>query len=126
MKQFLLCIMICMAFSNCKTKKTTTTDKNEYGYSKSNPIKVGGVKTDEGLLNEREYLRSLVDLEGNDLSFYRIGSCCSFKTSNSGWGSGMLDIYTVYIEGKTDTVHLYLNMYDEDKLYAPKGFRFKM
>lgn len=120
-------LALAIALLGCKSKQLAFDEyKNEYGYSQSNPIKVGGVHTNEGLLNEREYLRSLVDLEGNSLSFYRIGNCCSFKTTNSEWGSGRLDIYAVYIEGKTDTVRLYINMYDEDKLYAPKGFRFKM
>jgi len=67
----------------------------------------------------------LVDLEGNNLSFYRVGSCCPFKTPNGPFG-GMLDIYAVYVEGKKDTVRLYINMYDTDKLYAPKGFKFQI
>jgi hypothetical protein len=110
----------------CKTKSIVSTNF-EYGYTPENPIKVGGVKTDRGPANEREYLNSLTDLAGNNLSFYRIGSCCHFQTPNGLInGGGLLDKYAVYVKGQKDTVVLYLNFYDEDKLLAPKGFRFKM
>ncbi|ESU25071.1 hypothetical protein FSS13T_18600 [Flavobacterium saliperosum S13] len=38
---------------------------------------------------------------------------------------GMLDIYKITYEGKKDTLTLYLNMYDKEKLKAPLGFKFK-
>jgi len=37
----------------------------------------------------------------------------------------MLDAYRVTYTGKNDTITLYLNMYDKDKLKAPVGFKFK-
>ena len=132
MKNSLLIICVLLFCIGCKTKhsiakNTSAILPNEYGYTQENPIKVGGVKTSEGPLNEREYLNSLTDLEGNSLSYYRIGSCCRFETPNGAInGKGLLDIYAVYVKGKTDTVKLYLNMYDEDKLLAPRGFKFKM
>lgn len=104
-------------------------DKNldpRYGYSEVNPIKVGGVSNGQGPQNEREYLFSLSGPDGERLEFDRIGSCCSFVTENSPFGGGLLDMYWVTYEGKGDTVTLYINMYDEDVLYAPEGFKFRM
>ncbi|ESU22941.1 hypothetical protein FLJC2902T_32400 [Flavobacterium limnosediminis JC2902] len=99
-----------------------TTDST-YGYSKENPIKVGGDVN--GPANERNFLSSLSGPNGEAIWFERSGSCCSFETRNSSFGMGMLDRYKVTYEGKKDTLVLYLNMYDKAKLKAPLGFKFK-
>lgn len=119
---------------SCSTTKQTSSTKriNEksndvrYGYSESNPIKVGGASKGVGPSNERDYLHSLSGPNGEHLEFNRIGSCCAFETENSPFGSGLLDKYWVTYEGKEDTIVLYINMYDEDVLYAPEGFKFRM
>lgn len=97
-----------------------TNDKT-YGFSEQNPIKVGG-KSD-GPLNERRFLNALLGPKYETVSYERTGSCCSFKTPNGLLGnSGLLDRYKVYWKGGTDTVYLYLNMYDEGDLKIPVGF----
>lgn len=135
MKSIILGTFVLVFFGCATAKQSTSTshktvEKNldpRYGYSEVNPIKVGGVSKREGPQREIDYLRSLVGLNGENLSFYRIGSCCAFKTENSPFGdNGLLDIYSVTYKGKGDTVKLYLNMYDEDVLYAPEGFKFRM
>lgn len=132
MRKYGLMLCLLLLVIACKTKnaslsKSVTSTNFEYGYTPENPIKVGGVKTHEGPANEREYLNSLTDLSGNNLSFYRIGSCCHFDTPNGFInGKGLLDKFAVYVKGQKDTVVLYLNLYDEDKLLAPRGFKFKM
>lgn len=127
---FSSCLLIVMA---CTTAKESTTTKNfseknkdlRYGYSASNPIKVGGVT--DAPVRERDYLYSLSGPSGEKIWFSRQGSCCAFKTENSPFGdNGLLDKYSVTYEGKGDTVTLYFNMYDEDVLYAPEGFKFRM
>ncbi|NLN32798.1 MAG: 2-dehydro-3-deoxyphosphooctonate aldolase [Flavobacteriaceae bacterium] len=114
---------------SCSTSLSTRAmeKKSEglYGYSEKNPIKVGGAMQGEGPAREREYLNSLTGMNGESVSFFRLGSCCPFETENSGMGMGMLDRYSVTYEGKEDTVVLYINMYDEDVQYAPEGFKFK-
>lgn len=126
-----ICISILALILSCSTSKpsvSTTTKSNStnsdtrYGYSESNPIKVGGVS--EGPTREREYLSSLSGPNGELVWYVRQGSCCPFDTENSPFGGGMLDKYSVTYEGKSDTVTLYLNMYDEDVLYAPDDFKF--
>lgn len=116
----------CSSSKNMNTKNKTINDDPRYGYSQVNPIKVGGAMKGEGPAREREYLNSLTGMNGEPVSFFRLGSCCPFETDNSGMGMGMLDRYSVTYEGKEDSVVLYINMYDEDVQYAPEGFKFRM
>jgi hypothetical protein len=94
----------------------------KYGYTKSNPIKVGGGS--EGPKNERRFLNALAGPNGERIHYVRLGSCCPFKTKNSEWG-GMLDMYEVTIEGSEEKVILYINMYDSDVLMVPVGFTLR-
>ncbi len=106
--------------------KEIATDKT-YGYSPKNPVEVGGVKDSEGPLNERRYLNALAGPNGEQVSYYRAGSCCAIKSDNDpfGFGSVMLDNYRVTWENAKDTVSIYINMYDSGKLKAPVGFTIK-
>lgn len=89
-----------------------------YAYTKQNPVKVGGMSP----ANERKFLNGLLGPNAESLSYYRVGSCCSFKTPNGIFGdSGLLDIYSVFWEGATDTLTIYINMYDEGNLRIPDG-----
>lgn len=133
MKRLIAVCSVLILIGCASTKSVSSERKNSpkntderYGYGEINPIKVGGVSKGEGPQQERDYLYSLSGPKGEELSFYRIGSCCPFDSENSPFGGGMLDMYSVTYEGKGDTVVLYINMYDEDVLYAPDGFKFKM
>ncbi|HHU26804.1 MAG TPA: 2-dehydro-3-deoxyphosphooctonate aldolase [Bacteroidales bacterium] len=94
-----------------------------YGYTEKNPIKVGGVT--EGPMNERRFLNALAGPNGEKISYYRMGSCCHFKTQNSPTGTGLLDKYSVTYKGATKEIVLYINMYDVDLLKVPVGFTLK-
>ncbi|MEM6641352.1 MAG: 2-dehydro-3-deoxyphosphooctonate aldolase [Bacteroidota bacterium] len=96
-----------------------------YGFTKKNPIMVGGIKKSEGPLNQRRYLNALSGPNGEPISYYRYSSCCPFKTKNGLMGQGMLDEYRVTWGGSTDTVSVYINMYDFGELKAPLGFDIK-
>ncbi|BDD06793.1 hypothetical protein [Aureibacter tunicatorum] len=96
-----------------------------YGFSKDNPISVGGVKESQGPLNERRYLNALAGPNGETVDYERETSCCPIKSENGFLGMAMLDIYRVTWEGSKDTLSIYINMYDHDKLKAPKGFSIK-
>lgn len=100
------------------------TSDSTYGYSPNNPIKVGGVPQNEGPLNERRFLNALVGNNKEELGYFRVGSCCSFKTPHAFIGEiGVLDCFKVYIKGSMDTVRLYLNIYDQGDLFIPVGFK---
>lgn len=103
-----------------------STDKT-YGYSEKNPIQVGGVSSNEGPVNERRFLNALAGPNGEKVTYYRQGSCCPIKSSKDPFGTGkvMLDNYRVTWEGASDTVSIYINMYDSSELKAPKGFTIK-
>ncbi len=97
------------------------TDKT-YGVTEKNPVKVGGAKNSEGPINERRFLNALTGPNGEEISYYRAGSCCHFKTKNGMMGTGLLDNYRVTWEGAKDTISVYINMYDYGELKAPVGF----
>lgn len=102
---------------------TEISDDETYGYSKENPIMVGGVKTEEGPLNERRFLNALTGPKGEMVRYSRTGSCCPFKTPNGTFNNtGLLDRYEVTYEGLGKPVYIYINMYDFGELKAPKGF----
>ena len=102
---------------------TEMSDDRSYGYSKSNPIKVGGIKEQSGPRNERRFLNALLGPNGEKVSYFRAGSCCPFKTRNGLIdNTGMLDRYRVSWVGAKDTVDIYINMYDAGELKVPVGF----
>jgi len=98
-----------------------------YGFSEKNPVQVGGVDKMEGPLNEIRYLNALAGPNGEDVYYYRLGSCCPIKSKNDPFGAGvvMLDNYLLTWEGAKDTVSIYINMYDYGELRALVGFTIK-
>jgi hypothetical protein len=102
-----------------------TVDKS-YGYDKSNPIKVGGSKESIGPRNERRFLNALLGPNGEDVKYIRAGSCCAFKTPNGPIDNmGMLDRYRLTWAGSSDTLNIYINMYDKGDLMIPVGLTAK-
>lgn len=104
---------------------TTYSDDPTYGYTEGNPVKVGGVLNSEGPLNERRFLNALAGPDGEMITYERLGSCCNFKTPNSPYGVGLLDMYELRIEGHEEPVLIYINMYDAAPLQIPVGLSRK-
>lgn len=95
----------------------------DYGFVRTKPVDVGGVPENNGPGNERAFLNALLGPNGEEVSYFRSGSCCSFKTPHGFMDdTGLLDVYKVYVVGSTDTSLIYINMYDKGDLYIPKGF----
>ena len=102
-----------------------STDET-YGYTPENAVEVGGAKNSEGPINERRYLNALTGPNGEEISYFRAGSCCPVPSENAMFGDhAMLDNYRVTWEGSKDTVSIYINMYDSSPLKAPKGFQLR-
>lgn len=101
-----------------------STDKT-YGLTSTNPVEVGGADKQEGPVNERRFLNALAGPNGEQISYYRRGSCCPVKSKNGFMGMAMLDNYRVTWRGSKDTVSIYINMYDYGVLKAPVGFTIK-
>ena len=142
MKQIGFLVLIIFAISCSSTKslnkdhKQTLVDDNtflisevstdkSYGLTEKNPVEVGGVKDLIGPKNERRYLNALTGPNGEEISYFRAGSCCPIKSKNGFDGMAILDNYRVTWEGSKDTVSIYINMYDSGKLKAPYGFGIK-
>jgi hypothetical protein len=96
-----------------------------YGYSESNPVKVGGKSMEDGPLNERRFLNALTGPGGEEIKYERKGSCCAFDSKNGIMGMGLLDMYEITWQGQRESVTLYINMYDPGKLQCPVGLRIK-
>lgn len=98
-----------------------------YGLSAKNPVQVGGVDKSEGPVNERRFLNALAGPNGEEISYFRAGSCCAIKSKNDpfGFGEVLLDNYRVTWKGAKDTISIYINMYDYGTLKAPVGFTIK-
>jgi len=96
--------------------------KSNYGLTEANPVKVGGVKTQEGPVNQRRYLSSLAGPNGEGLSFHRRGSCCPYPSDNAFGSHALLDVYEVTYEGLDKPILIYISLYDYETLYIPKGF----
>lgn len=95
-----------------------------YGYTTKNPIMVGGALEGSGPSNQRRFLNALTGPEGEEIEYYRLGSCCHFNTKNSEFG-GLLDRYSVSYEGSRRNIILYINMYDSDTLKVPVGLKLR-
>lgn len=104
---------------------TDISSDKTYGFSPDNPVEVGGAKYSEGPLNERRYLNALSGPNGEQIAYHRAGSCCPVNSKNGIMGKAILDIYLVYWENSSDTLSIYINMYDSGKLKAPYGFKIK-
>ncbi|MFA7446671.1 MAG: hypothetical protein WCY89_12055 [Flavobacteriaceae bacterium] len=101
-------------------KLTTISTNKKYGYEPNHKtsIKVGKVE------NEQAYLKALRGLNGEQVQFRRISSCCEFKSKSAVFGKGLLDKYEVYYEGLKEPIILYLNGYDYEEPKCPVGFTF--
>ena len=109
--------------NNYTFKLTEISTDETYGYTTENPVKVGGVGW--GPENERRYLNALTGPNGEEITYHRLGSCCPFNTPNGIMGGGMLDRYEIKYKGLSKPIIIYINMYDQDHLKAPKGLKYK-
>jgi len=138
MKKYIYSSIVVLLFSCSTTKQIGQTNLKDnltfelleistdptYGFSETNPIQVGGVDKQSGPLNERRFLNALAGPNGEEVEYFRLGSCCPIKSKKDplGFGMVMLDNYRVTWKGSKDTVSIYINMYDYGTLKAPKGF----
>lgn len=98
-----------------------TSQDETYGFTANNPVRVGGGK-EAGVRNQQRYLNALLGPRGEVLRFEREGICCTFKLGDGSVDNeGQLDVYSVSWKGRKEPLRLYLNMYEEGPLAAPRG-----
>jgi hypothetical protein len=82
---------------------------------------VGGSNESSGPRSERRFLNALLGPNGEEVKYFRAGSCCPFKTPNGILDTGLLDRYRVSWTGSKDTLDIFINMYDKGDLQIPVG-----
>lgn len=92
-----------------------------YGYSRENPVRVGG-GLDNGAANEHRFLATLRGPGGEAVSYVRLGSCCEHDSPHGIQGRGVLDAYEVTYPGLPRPVILYIDMYEVEPLKPVDGF----
>lgn len=141
MKNALAIVSIALFLVSCKSKQatilSTSTNPTEtsssyevfwdiseyspnkkYGIDEKYPVMVG----DRKVANQRKYIASLAGPNGEELTFFRRGSCCPYPSENGLSGTALVDVYMVSYEGLKDPIALYISFYDKETLYIPKGF----
>lgn len=108
------------ADSSAPLAEWARTEVDSYGLVPENPVRVGG-----GPSGERAYLGALRSPRGEPVVSRRLGSCCEFQTPHGFNGRGLLDVYEVTYDGLDAPVRLYLDMYEEEEVRAPAGFRLE-
>jgi hypothetical protein len=97
--------------SSSSTGACVVSTDSTYGYTKENPIKVGGGAFD-GPPRERAYLDNLLGPKGEKITYERTGSIP--------FGDTFLDVFEISGLGKTIT--LYIDEYVYTEPQAPVGF----
>ncbi|APW37769.1 hypothetical protein RD110_11660 [Rhodoferax koreense] len=92
----------------------------KYGFAKESAIRVGPRSS---AVFHIQYLNALRGPNGEPITYERLGACCDFQTANSPFaGGGLLDIYRVRVDGTSEDVFLFVNMYDPGPPELPAGF----
>lgn len=96
------------------SKCEVSTDAT-YGYTRENPIKVGGTPL-YGPARQRRVLQALAGPAGQAIAFRRRGSLAPDA------GGIILDLYEITYPGLEKPIELYLDLYRWDPPKAPQGF----
>ena len=104
--------------------------KDSYGYDQTNPIKLGVKNRSLAIHYPEKYFKSITGANGEKVIAFRVKSCCPFKTVNSEpypyRNVAVLDVYIVTLQGSEQPPkQLFINFFDQGKLFAPKGFLVK-
>ena len=95
----------------------------KYGFHQDYPINLGFYKTEASNLNNvKRFFNGITAANGEKLSYKKIDTCCPYPSKNNAVGVGTLEIYEVWIDGKTDKWLLYINLTDKGDVLYPKGF----
>lgn len=95
------------------------SDDPAYGFSPDNPIRVGPITARGAHLF---YLNSLRGQNGEPVEYERTGACCSFDDASLPMGGGLIDVYKISIDGRTDALTLFVDMYRKGPPKIPAGF----
>ena len=99
----------------------------KYGYTSEFSIKVGGRVEGDHVLNERRYLNALTGPKGETVVYKQLGSCCYVKKNIRGENQlTYLDKFEIFYKGNPQRFIIFINTFEAAKMFAPKGFSFKV
>ncbi|MCX6181427.1 MAG: hypothetical protein NT150_05840 [Bacteroidetes bacterium] len=104
---------------------TKTATDNSYGFNSEFPIKVG-TGPNGGPANQKTYLKLLRDVNGNAITYNRVGSCCSYTSDNGFMGTATLDKYVITFSdenGKKKEATIFMTFYDYEEPKILFGFQ---
>ncbi len=105
---------------------TETATDLKYAYSEFYPINLGfSAYETSNNLNINRFFNSITGPNGEKVTYQLLETCCPFPSKNNKMGAGTLDIYEIYLDGKTSNKKFYINTFEKGKVMCPKGFSIK-
>lgn len=104
---------------------TEYSKDKKYGFDADYPINVFYKNSKEENINAERFLNALAGPNGEKISYTKLESCCPFPTKRSTMGAGFLDVYELIWAGQTQSVKLYMNIYEKGYLLVPVGLSIK-
>lgn len=98
----------------------------KYGFSEFYPVNLGfSVYETSNNLNVNRFFNAITGPNGEKVTYQLLETCCPFPSKNNKMGAGTLDIYEIYLDGKTSNKKIYINTFEKGKVICPKGFSIK-
>ena len=105
---------------------TDTATDLKYGYSEFYPVNLGFTKFENtNNLNISRFFNAITGPNGEKTTYKLLETCCPFPSKNNKMGAGTLDLYEIYLDGKTSNKKIYINTFEKGKVICPKGFLIK-
>jgi hypothetical protein len=98
----------------------------KYGFSEFYPVNIGfSVYETSNNLNVNRFFNAITGPNGEKVTYKLVETCCPFPSKNNKMGAGTLDIYEIFLDGKTSNKKIYINTFEKGKVICPKGFSIK-
>jgi hypothetical protein len=105
---------------------TETATDLKYGFSEFYPVNIGfSVYETSNNLNVNRFFNAITGPNGEKVTYQLLETCCPFPSKKNKMGAGTLDIYEIFLDGKTSNKKIYINTFEKGKVICPKGFSIK-
>ena len=105
---------------------TETATDLKYGFSEFYPVNIGfSVYETSNNLNVNRFFNAITGPNGEKVTYQLLETCCPFPSKKNKMGAGTLDIYEIFLDGKTSNNKIYINTFEKGKVICPKGFSIK-
>ncbi len=98
----------------------------KYGFNEFYPVNIGfSVYETSNNLNVNRFFNAITGPNGEKVTYQLLETCCPFPSKNNKMGAGTLDIYEIFLDGKSSNKKIYINTFEKGKIICPKGFSIK-